>query len=61
MGLSPDLVIIKLCQLVNKKKLHLGMFNDIDKAADAYEEASFKYYGEFANPQRGGPKTGFRE
>jgi hypothetical protein len=33
---------------VNGKHVHLGMFNNKDDAAKAYEVASIKYWGEFA-------------
>jgi hypothetical protein len=33
---------------VNKKRIHLGYFNDIKDAARAYNEAAIKYFGEFA-------------
>lgn len=32
----------------NKKKIHLGYFDNIKDAASAYNEAALKYHGEFA-------------
>jgi hypothetical protein len=33
---------------VNGKNVHLGCFTNIDDAAEAYDEAATRYYGEFA-------------
>lgn len=32
----------------NRKQIHLGYFNDPDQAAKVRDEASLKYFGEFA-------------
>ena len=34
---------------INKKQIHLGIFIDKEKAAQAYNEAAKKYFGEFAS------------
>ena len=34
---------------VNQKRIHLGVFDDLDDAADAYRLAALKYFGDFAN------------
>ena len=36
---------------INNKRIHLGYFNNIDNAAKAYENAAFKYFGEFARTE----------
>jgi hypothetical protein len=33
---------------INGKRTHLGTFSSIEKAAQAYKDASHKYFGEFA-------------
>jgi hypothetical protein len=33
---------------VNKKKVYLGIFSDINKAAIAYNDAALKFYGNFS-------------
>ena len=33
---------------VNKKKIYLGYFDDIEDAVNAYNKAAIKYHGEFA-------------
>ena len=33
---------------VNGKRIHLGYFDDIEKAAEAYNHAALQYHGEFA-------------
>ena len=34
---------------INNKLIHLGLFNDKLDAANTYNNAAIKYYGEFAN------------
>jgi hypothetical protein len=35
---------------VDKKTIHLGAFSTPEEAHQAYCDAAFKYFGEFANP-----------
>jgi hypothetical protein len=37
--------------VVNKKRIHLGDFDDLEEAANAYEQAAEKYFGEFKRKQ----------
>jgi hypothetical protein len=34
--------------MVNKNRIHVGLFNDINDAAEAYKLAAIKYHGDFA-------------
>lgn len=34
---------------VDKKQIHLGVFDTLDEAKNVRDSASLKYYGEFAN------------
>ena len=36
---------------VNKKRMDLGGYNNLEDAAKAYADASIKYFGEFARPE----------
>ena len=39
------------CLRYNKKLIYLGCYDNIDDAAKAYENAAFKYFGEFARTE----------
>jgi hypothetical protein len=39
----------EMCLMVNNKRTAYALFDDIEKASEAYKEAALKYHKEFAN------------
>ncbi len=47
-GVTPHGYKYKSAIMINRKRLHLGVFESAELAANAYDQAAVKHYGEFA-------------